>query len=303
MMIRQHINNDIMRRHEQLLFAAEGTTPINIKSFNIGSFISPDNTILSRISTSVQIIDRHILLDSTSKRRLIENVMLQLKKLMIKYSSRKRTRLLELSFEKLKFTFPRNFYINESGMCVPIFEVISKKVNLIKREVVIKKSVRGLFVLLWHQSRTILKRRFEFWRTSTCFVRHILGRYFDEWNCWCSRRILNRLNLDRFVLLLKPYISTRIACAKSHCLLRWRAFCRHYKFQKQLRLIFQCWRLTIRADKQEKAALSLRCIRDWKDQTDVNKLQLQVRFFVSIENLLALTLNVYPRKLQIFASY
>lgn len=243
-----------------------------------------DKSLLSAGPIRVTLGYNHLYFDKTSKRRFVGDLISRFKLFVVKYHSVKRQSLLRVAFDRLRFTFIRNYSVDETGY---LFSKENAKIYSSKkcrnhRQSFIRRGSSILYVLLWHRAQDLLRRYLLEWKAAIKSNNSKLRKYFDSWNCWVSRTILLRLNAKRFSELLHYTGLKYLKSIKLSGFRRWKIFLSQQTFLIQLRLIFKSWKLAIKEQKEARSKSLQRCLIQWKQSCLSSQESFDVRFSLKV---------------------
>lgn len=174
---------------------------------------------------------RHILLDPSSKRRLVDNLFLQYEELL-KLIIRLYWKLAKrFAFDRLKFQHglqTKTYVFLEERDCLrrPL-DCVSPQSDYSRHgssnKVTMSNPHAVRFCLLIRRWGVVKTRKsFNIWARHNKDLRRLMQRMFDRWNCWLSIVILSRMNFRRLVQILQPVITSFRLRMKSKFLRTWK---------------------------------------------------------------------------------
>lgn len=183
---------------------------------------------------------------------IIKNILVhtreKIEKIFLRYNLKKQNSAFRLWREK-------STYVPVQPILVQKNEVVIKRtitntawtLNIIKLK---KQSIAMIVTMYLQFCSECLKKRFNFWKNYTRSRKYIMIKFFDKWNVKTSRRILNKMNIRRFIGILENRTKHY---QRKKLLPRWLQLknkCAYVKTMTHVKLLFTCWKTTTLAMKE-----------------------------------------------------
>lgn len=116
----------------------------------------------------------------------------------------------------------------------------------------------GYYILIYKE---LIKASFEKWKVRARSERLELSRYFHRWDVRSSEQKLARMNMRRFVYLMRSAIAKVRVALMSSGLQQWRRSTDQERRRWHVRLLFRCWRTVVHALVLRRRHAKLRVLR------------------------------------------